>query len=535
MRKALAGISARVAGYQVNAVPESAKGGSIPAPVGGWDAISPLAAMPETNAIALENVFPQPGYVEVRKGHTKINIIAGLPAVESLMVYHAPLATNDKMFAAAGTGIYDVTAVLTASISAAAVSGLSNARWQHVNMATAGGYFLWMCNGADKPMTYDGSVFATTSITGITSSQVVNVNVFKHKIWMVLNGSISPSYLNTDSINGSATAFDLQGVFSQGGALQAIGTWTVDAGSGPDDYIVFITDRGEVAVYGGTDPSSDFTIKGVYNMGAPIGRRCITKVGADLAIICVDGVVPISKALITDRAAAISIAITKNIQPVMNQSARDYGSHFGWQLLAYPRGTRAILNVPVTENVQQQQYIMNTVTGAWARFTGENANCWALWRDTLYYGGNAGKVVKADCQGFDDDGNIDFSVGTAFNYAKTRGRLKAFNMCRALLTTDGQVSPGLAVNVDFSSDAVVEVLATPNQPSALWDAATWDGGTWPVVSQIKTEWLSVSGEGYCASIVMEGSVVAGPDTDKSQPVIFQINGWDILLTFGGFL
>jgi hypothetical protein len=534
-RRALQGISARRGGFTIVPVQETARGVSIPAPVQGWDAISPLAAMPETSAIALENVFPQPGYVEIRKGHKTWNHLTGTPAVESLMAYNALAPANDKLFAAASTAIYDVTTFATATTSAAAVSSLTNARFQHLNVSTTGGNFLWICNGADAPRTYDGTNWATASITGITASTIINCALFKERIWLVREGQISPAYLGLDSIQGAATVFDMSGVFAKGGYLMAIGCWSLDAGNGPDDYIAFVTSRGEVAIYTGTDPGGNFIIKGVYEMGAPIGRRCLTKVGADLAVVCVDGVVPLSKALITDRAAAITVALTAKIQPVVNTSAREYGANFGWQLQPYAKGTRAILNVPITENVLQEQYVMNTVTGAWCRFKGENANCWETFKDRLFYGGNDGNIKEADCQGFDDDAAIEFNVENAFNYCGTKGRLKQFVMARALLTTDGRISPGLAVNVDFSRNATVDVLTSSLDPQALWNVASWDQGVWPEVINIVTDWISVAGHGYSASIRMNGSIEVASGGDTSEDVTLQINGWDMLVLDGGFL
>jgi hypothetical protein len=43
-----------------------------------------------------------------------------------------------------------------------------------------------------------------------------------------------------------------------------------------DDYAAFITSEGQVAVYSGADPASSTTwsLVGVFDIGAPIGRRC---------------------------------------------------------------------------------------------------------------------------------------------------------------------------------------------------------------------------------------------------------------------
>ncbi len=524
----------RGARYEVLPAAELARGVSLPAPVQGWDAISPLAKMDETRAITLDNLFPQPGYVEIRKGHRLHNALTPVVApVESLMAYHALSTADDKLFAAAGTEIFDVTVTTSATIDSS-VSGLANARFQHINFSTSGGNFLWIANGEDTPMFWDGAVWATASISGITPTDVVSMAAYSERIWMVLKDEISPAYLPTDSIQGTAEIFDLEGVFNKGGYLMAIGSWSRDGGQGPDDYIAFITSRGEVAIYSG-DPEGNVDLAGVYEMGSPLGRRCLTKVGPDLAVVCVDGVLPLSRAINTDRAATLNATITALIQPVMNASARDWGANFGWQLTSYPRGTRAILNVPVTEGVEQVQYVMNTVTGAWCRFLGENANCWEIFQDRLFYGGNAGQVIEADCQGFDYDAPIEFNLEGAFNYCKNRGRLKDFTMCRSLLLTDGQAAVGLALNVDFSRNAAVNSLSFPSDPAALWDVAQWDAGVWPETSRIVTDWNAVEGQGFCASVRLQGTLQVGVGGSASAAAVFQVNGWDLLVVDGAFM
>lgn len=534
MRKALAGISARGSRYQVKAVPQDARGVSMPAPVGGWDAISPLAAMEEAFAVTMDNIFPQPSYVEIRKGHRLHNTLAPvIEPVETLMAYNALVSTDDALFAAAGGDIFDVTVTTTATLSPS-LTGLSSARFQYINFSTSGGNFLWPVNGVDVVQYWDSTVWATASISGITSSDIINVAAYSERIWMVLKDDISPYFLPSDSIQGAATKFDLSGVFNKGGYLVSIGSWSRDGGQGPDDYVAFLTSRGEVAIYTG-DPERNMEIAGVYEMGAPLGLRCMTKVGADLAVTCIDGVVPLSRAINTDRAAILNATITARIQPVMNQSARDWGANFGWQMISYPRGTRAILNVPVLEGAEQRQYVMNTITGAWCRFLAENANCWEVFRDRLFYGGNTGEVIEADCQGFDYDGPIDFNLETAFNYCQSRGRLKDFTMCRSLLLTDGQTVVGLAFNIDFGRNAPVNNLSFPSDPLALWDVAEWDAGLWPDVERVVVDWVTVEGSGYVCSVHMQGSVQLGAGGNAADSVVFKINGWDVLVIDGAFM
>ena len=79
---------------------------SVPAPIGGWNARDPEAAMMQTDALWLENWFPGTADVTIRKGADYHQ--TGLGAqVNSLMAYSSP--TGQKLFAAVGTGVYDVT------------------------------------------------------------------------------------------------------------------------------------------------------------------------------------------------------------------------------------------------------------------------------------------------------------------------------------------------------------------------------------------------------------------------------------------
>jgi len=530
--------------------PITARGASVPSPIEGWDAVSPIADMSPKRAVRLINWFPQPDWVEPRKGYTRhSDTFTGKP-VETLAAYHG--LTSDKLFAWSDGSIFDVTGGGPASLTT--VTGLSNSRSQTINFSTTGGNFLWACNGADTPKYYDGSVWNDATISGATSgADVVDVEAFKNRLWLVATNSSDAYYLPTDSIQGVSVVFPLGGLWTWGGYLQSIGTWSVDAGTGPQDYIAFVSSRGQVAIYGGTDPATDFQLVGVFELGAPIGQRCLTRVGADLAVISIDGVYPLSKAMIFERAAVVKTTMTERIQRVMAQSARLYKDNFGWQLVSYPRGTRAILNVPISENEEQQQYVMNTLTGAWCQFTGMNANCWELLLDDPYFGGNDGVVYLADTGTSDFNQIMRADMMTAFNYFNTRGNQKRWMMCRPLITTDQQVNPGLAFNVDFQYNAPISVQSTSPVSGALWDQALWDDASWSGEITTQSNWTSVTGLGYCASIRMVVDIdPPNPNQDSlwgiatwgnnlwgglaiGSSLTLQVNGFDLVMEKGAFV
>jgi len=523
-------------------------GASQPAPIEGWDAVSPLAAMSPKRAVKMDNWFPQPDWIEVRKGHIIHSLCTAAP-VETLATYNG--ISTRTMFAVSDGKIFDVTANAPGVL---AVSGLSNSRFQYVNFATTGGNFLYMVNGADVPQYWDGSSWQTAVITGITSSDIIHVNSFKNRLWFTLTDSSDAAYLPVDSIQGAAVKFPLGGLFTKGGFLMAMGTWSIDAGNGPDDYAIFISSQGQVAIYQGTDPASAATwsLVGVFDMGAPIGRRCMTRVGADIALICIDGVVPLSRAMIFERAAVVKVSLTERIQRVMNQSARLYRENFGWQLISYPRGTRAILNVPIEENTDQVQYVMNTLSGAWCQFIGMKANCWELLNEDVYFGGNDGVVYKADTSGTDAGNTLSADMMTAYNYYGMRGNQKRWTMCRPQLTTDGQVNPGLALNVDFRDDAPLSVPSTQIGNASLWDVALWDQGLWSGDVRTQANWDTIDGIGYCASVrlavdiepeligeaALWGSSMWGSSTWElpiADEIILQVNAFDLVMEKGAIV
>ncbi len=553
MRTALRGTAVRAVPNRSRIAPDSGKqiaeSMSLVAPVGGWDAVSSLANMPPERAITLDNWFPRPDSIEVRRGYAiHSGGMGASSAVESVMVYHGTTSVMSKMFAAAGGQIWDVT---TSSATVSNGTSLGNNRWQWVNFTTAGGNFLWICNGADTPRYYNGTVWTNTNITGITPTDIIHVNAHKHRLWFVLRDSTKAAYLPVDSITGVASEFNLGAFFTKGGYLAAMATWTRDGGSGSDDYAVFISSRGQVAVYQGDDPTSaaSWSQVGVYDIGPPIGRRCFTKVGGELALINVDGVVPLGLALSADRAQAQRSAMTASINNAMNEAAKAYASNFGWSLTVYSKGTMVLLNVPIAENTTAHQYVMNTLTGAWCRFTGWDANTFQVFNDNLYFGGNDGRVYQADTGASDLYSPIDATGLAAFNYYKSRGVLKNFGFIRAVITTDASLRPAIGMATDYRNNAVIGTPSISSSVAAVYDTAIWDAAAYSIEGQTVADWQSLSVQGHCGAVKFRvlsgGPIMSVWDVDlwgqavwsggSNNEKIIRLNAFDVIYTKGGFM
>lgn len=516
--------------------------GVMPVPTGGWDASSPLGEMKPDSAIELVNWIPRPGYIEVRKGYNRF-AVDGRDTVESLLPYEGGSTT--EMFAASGSRIWSTDG------ETADITGLTNAKWEHTSITTAGGQFLWICNGVDAPRHFNGTVWATPTITGVDETQISDVTVYKRRIWGILNGTMTACYLDLDSIAGAAVEFPLGAVASRGGALLAVDTWTIPSGSDVTEYLVFITTMGEALIYSGIDPTDadNFRLMGRFRLGAPLGRRCLTSIAGDLAYISVDGVLPLAKAISIDRGVAQRVSLTEKIASAMNTAAQSYSGNFGWQLMGYPRGTLAILNVPIVEGEESEQYVMNTLTGAWCRFTNMPAACWALYNDKPYFGGPIGRVYEFDVGALDDGTEIEAYGATAFSAFGSGALIKQFQMIQPQISSSAGDLPGVSIAVDYLDPTYPEPAGRASVPGGLWDVSNWDEGVFADDLIVSQRWQSVHAVGRVGSVTFKATTTAtigarwdgfswdngtwGPDS--IEPSIVRINRFVLTMEKGGLL
>ena len=472
---------------------------TLPAPVEGWDTREALADMPEKRAVILDNWFPTTDKLTIRPGYASYATGLGAP-VETLIEY-TPLTGSGQLFGCAGGNIFNATS--SGAVGAAAVSGLTNARWQYVNFGTPGGQFVVCVNGADAPLNYNGTTWATSpAITGPTAANLVWINAHQRRLWFGERDSLTAWYLPVNSIGGAATSFSLAGLATRGGYIIAMGTWSRDGGDGQDDVAVFLTSEGQAIVYQGTDPASVATwgLAGVFDIGKPIGRRCFRKAGADLLIVTDGGVVPCSQILSTDKSQTERVALTQQINKAFNDYVRDYGSLFGWEPFIYPRRTMLLFNVPISSTAAYQ-IAFNTITRAPCRFTGIPALCWGLRNNDAYFGSSNGVVYKFDGGVTSDAGtNIATDALQAFSYFGSTGNSKAFKLARPIFEANGTPAIAVEMNTDFRVIPPSSVPTSLGGTGGLWDTALWDVDTWGGDADIYDGWLGVRGIGRSGAL-----------------------------------
>lgn len=515
--------------HQNSARSKQAKEKFIPAPTKGWVSMNNLSQGVPGTALILENFFPKADTVELRGGWVqRSDTTESTKPVNTLMAYHGTAA--NKLFAVCNATIYDAT---SSTATASTITTLTSSKMQYVNFTTSGGHYLFCVNGADTAKHYNGSAWATPSITGTTSDNFSHVNVYKQRLYFVIKNSLKFAYLPVQAIAGAASTYELGDIFTRGGTLVAMGTYTGDGGVGPDDHAVFITSQGQVALFQGSDPSdaNDWALVGVFDMARPLGTRCMVKVGGDIYVNTEIGILPLSQALKTDQATLGNIAISANIQQEINKSAKLYKANFGWQVIAYPKGTMAIMNIPVSAGVQQIQYVMNTQTGAWCKFTNQNANCWEVLDGKLYFGGNTGKIYEADVAANDGGSVISGDMQTYYDGFGNNSRLKKWGMIRPNILSQGTISPQIGLNIDYVTANPTGTIEAASSTNATWGTMVWGAFTWAGGLIRNSRWKALTDSpGYVAAVRMK---VAANGT--GSPVQLQVNGFDISYELGGVI
>jgi hypothetical protein len=477
----------------------------MPPPIGGWDTREALADMPEDHAVILDNWFPSTDRVTLRRGITEF--ATGLSGNVETLIPYVGVSGASTLFAVNDGKIYDISS--GGAIGSAVVSGLSNDRFQYTAIGTGAGQFIIAMNGADTPRTYNGSSWANASISGPTAANLVWCQLHQRRLWFGETQSLSAWYLPVNSISGTATEFSIKGLASRGGYIMAMGTWSRDSGAGADDVAVFYTSEGEAVVYSGTDPSSAATwsLVGVFQIGRPIGRRCMMKAGADLIMVTEDGFVPASKILSMDRSQAEVVALSAQINKAVNDAVRENGTTFGWQPFIYPRATMMIFNIPQSSTVAHQ-YVFNTLTGAPCRFTGINAFCWALKGDLAYCGGN-GVVYQFDDGNSDAGTNISSDAVQAFSYFGSPSRVKKLARIEVVFQSDGDPNAAIDINTDFQIKAATAVATASPSGSARWGIGKWGIGKWGSADQIYRGWKGIRGYGRSMAVRVRVNTSSG--------------------------
>jgi hypothetical protein len=574
----------------------------FPAPKKGWIRNEAFAAPTGMGAEVLDNWFPTPEGIRMRRGSIKRATCDTTKATTHLTTYEA--GATLKMFATDANNIYNVSPADVADPDVAltaAVTGLTSGDWSSVQFQAGGGTHLVMVNGTDDMYRYNGTQWlpvddvdiyslaydaesapftvgqtltggtsgatatiervtdngttgtlwlsAVTSgpfqdnetitdsatgsatangasslliakITGVDTSDLEFVWSFKNRLFFIEGGTLSAWCLPVLSIAGTASKIDLGGVFKYGGALMFGGTYSRDAGSGLDDFCVFVTDNGEIAVYQGSDPTDAdaWSLVGVYKVGRPLGKNAFFKAGGDLGIATDDGIVSVAQALASDRAGQqpITYPIEEAWRAIVNE--RGFAG-YPFQTVLWHKQTMLFVVIPAFSGLVSYCLVANSKTGAWARYTDWDTRCAVVFQDKLYFGTSTGTIIEAETGGADQDAPYAAVAIPRFDMLGSANEKVAMHV-RIVARTNRIFSVQAFAAADYVYDIPAPLAADTDIDDDTWGSGIWGSSVWGGVTDTKdaiSEWQGVSAVGHALSPGFQ--VASGRDTEPDMELI----------------
>ena len=482
----------------------------IPATTGGLNYRDPIVAMAPTDALILENFIPKQTGIELRKGWQYFTPITGINAhVRSIFSYNAPVSVNNKVFAAAGGNIYDVTSG-TPTVAVPGTGSLDDI-WDTTQFANGAGSFLLAVSPGAGYWVYDGTTWAKQTVTNLPANPT-SVAVFKNRVWFTILETTTVYYLDTvDAITGTAVSFEMGSIFRNGGYARGLINWTLDAGIGIDDYFIVVGSQGDIGVWQGTDPSdpSKFSVRGVWYLGpVPKYGRFFTAYGGDVMIISELGLVPMSR-LINGQFSEIQPGPSQKIQSVLSPLISRLRDKKSWDIFVVPSSDVMVISLPEDAGIYRQ-YAMNINTGAWCTFVSIPISCATLLGGQLYFGTENGRVAKG-LFGNDDavetngtNGTpIEGEVQTAFSAFDTPSQLKKFGMAQPIFIAPTAPSVKVQINTQYNFLNIGGSPSFTTQSAGVWNSGLWNIALWAGSANSYQAWVGTTGLGYYASLRMK--------------------------------
>lgn len=499
----------------------------FPAPVGGLNLLSSYETMPKEDALEMDNFLPKTNAIELRKGY---KLHAKIGQKGAFLLPFKSTTGADKLLAFLEGKVLDVTQKGDYSN---AISDLeyemkiqnlnkgvfASNNWQYVLFKER----AYLANGIDAVQVYIPDETRATSGEikpaefqgeGFMPQKITHIFVAKQRLWFVEKNTLRVWYTKeAGTVQGEVVPFDMSMVSSFGGTLIAGAQLTKDGGEGLDDLVVFITSEGETLIYEGTNPNSatDWTLKGVYKMPAPVGNNPFLKHKGDLILTSQEGYVPLLKTISLEGQTALNLSFGAKIAPLVQERVRFFKSKEGWQSLIYPKGGYALFNVPLSTGFEQ--HIYNTTTGAWSRFTGIKAKNFALFQEKLYFINEEG-VFEFDTGSTDGENPICGSIRQAYNNLLSENEKRVL-MLKPKFKSTKNFALEIFTDTDFAFENLPYQLDVGEKQETNWNELKWStlkptikqetsNAKWArLIGQQKNEWICNIGQGVYFSLVLK--------------------------------
>lgn len=492
---------------------------TIPAPVGGINSVSSLAAMEPTDAIYTKNIDAttyglkvRPGYAEWANGYTGDQVKTIIPYEGT-----AEDGTEDKLFACTSVGIYDITSsTTTPTLVLSWGTSSSDAGWCSYEVFTndAGARILMVCdleNGFNI-YTESSGLWSVPTITGATAGNLVFVLSFKNRVWFIEKDTNSAWYTDVGTYSGTVTKFNFGNKFRYGGYLKTLHNWTLDSGVGPDDYLVATSSAGDVIVYAGTNPSSSSTWGsiGSFFVGKfPAGRRVGCPVGGDLYLLSSYGIISAKDLLAGKNPFTMEGSISYKINKDLNTAIGNDIDSMGWEIKMLPDMGRVVVTTPKQTNQAYTQFVYEVNLQAWSLWSGVPMVTVETFGGDIYIAG-ALKVHKLTgtldniTLSAPDPQPIYWSLLTAYNEFGSQQMNKMVEFIRPRFIAEGQPSYKVKAFYDYDLGTLTQATAA-GSGTDLWDGGVWDTAIWGGGSDKFQALQGGYGMGRTVAIAMSGA------------------------------
>lgn len=475
----------------------------VTAPIKGWNTRDPFEEMDPLDAITLDNWYPDFAGVTTRNGSVPYADLSASAPVQTLASFVS--GSTATLLAACDGKISTVSGGVGSSVG----SGFGSDIWQTANFNR---HQFWV-NGTDAAQIYDGATLAATGFTGVSTATLSGIGVFHNRLYFWTGNDPVFWYGPVNGISGALSQFDLSMVSLTGGNLVAVEVLSYDGGTGISAYTCFFMSSGEVLMYGGTDPSnpSNWALVGRYLIAPPVAKRAIARYGGDIYIANADDHQQFSQLL-----AALKLGDTPPRTKVSGAARSAYlaGAALpGWQALYYPSGRRIIFNIPNADGTFSQ-HVYNTSTKAWCRFLNQNAYCFGIFQDGLYFGAANGIIAQADVISSGDLGAAITTIAQQAWQLFTSALKKRIAAVRPVVQGSGPANFSFGLSFDYQTAiefSILDATIAPSSNSLIWGSGSWGAprvwGATATGGLTDPRWRIGAGEGAAIGLTMMSATI----------------------------
>jgi len=295
----------------------------ISAPLGGLNVRDPENRVGPNEALALKNYYAL--HSSIRAVGNSTQVVTAMDADDVYSMTSWSLSTGaERIVAVAPTKIY----LINSSYSVSDITGsgtISNnaqgANCQFVPFSNR--LFIINQNNNDDISVIDrtGGAATLAAFTGPSSDdKILGYGwAYKGRLYFIEGQAATFSssfwYAGLGAVTGSLTEVDLAEILQDVEHLMWGASWSFNQGGYNEELCVIGTYSGELLIYSGDNPAADnWELVIRAKIPRPIGRRAIVKIGSDLAIATVEGIILLSQALSANATPASLYTVTDKVR-----------------------------------------------------------------------------------------------------------------------------------------------------------------------------------------------------------------------------